>query len=504
MGFSIFFKELAGLMDFYTIFTLSWSTMLGIIFGALPGLTGVMAISLLVGMTYEMSTQMAMVVLLGVYVGAIYGASKSAILIGIPGTSAGAATVLDGFKLAKKGEAGPAIGLATISSTIGTVFGMIFMVALTPALANLALEFQTWEYFLLGVLGVVICGNLSAQGEPIKGWISGFLGLLIALVGLESMYAYPRFAYGNVQLMGGISFVPAMIGLFGMTEVIDTMRTLDKKAVLAKVKGIFPHWKDVYSNLRLTLQSGLVGVFIGIVPGAGEDIAAWVSYDVGRRTSKQPEKYGTGIPEGIVAAETANNACIGGALIPALSLGIPGSGPAAVLLSAIWLHGIRPGPLLMVESPNFIYMMSAILLVASFMMCALGLFVTAPMNKILKVPKEILMPVVMVLAVIGSYAINLKMFDVVTMFAFGVLGYILRKVDVPAAPMVLGLILGKMVDENIRRALVVSKGTLNTLFERPIALILFLLIIFMLVTQSARVQKELGKLVFWKKKVKTA
>lgn len=503
MGFSMFFTELVSLITPHTLFNLAWSVLLGIVVGALPGLTAVMALSLIVGLTYDMSTGSAMVVLMGIYVGGIYGASQSAILVGIPGTSCASATLLDGYPLAQQGEAGPTIGLATVSSVIGTIFGMLFLVSLTPPLAKFALEFQTWEYFLLGILGIIICGNLAAEGESIKGWISGFAGLLIAMVGLETVYAYPRFSYGSIQLAGGISFVPAMIGLFGMAEVMDVIQHLDKRSATQSVKGVLPHLSDVIGHLRLSLQSGLIGVFIGIIPGAGEDIASWVAYDLARRTSKKPELFGKGSVEGVIAAETANNAAIGGALIPCLSLAIPGSAAAAVMLAGIWLHGIRPGPLLMLEFPNFIYQMSAILLLASIMMLFMGLLVAFPMTKILQVPKEVLMAIVMVLAVVGSYAINLKMFDVLTMFIFGILGYIFRKVNLPAAPMVLGIILGPMVDQNLRRGLSITGGSILPMFQRPIALSLFILIIFMMISQSKWARKLLGRM-FHKKAAPTA
>lgn len=494
MGFSIFINEVILLLDPFTLFTLTWSILLGIIVGALPGLTAVMTMSLLVGLTYGMTVPMAMTVLMGVYVGGIYGASKSAILIGIPGSSAASATVMDGYPLAKQGKGGPTIGLATVSSVIGTIFGMLILMTLTPVLSSFALEFQTWEFFLLGILGVVICGNLSSK-VPVNGWISGFLGLLIAMIGLEGIFAYARFSYGNIQLMGGIEFVPAMIGLFGMTEVIDVMKNLDKHTELQNAKGIVPHLKDVVGNLRVSIQSGVIGVLIGIIPGAGEDIASWVAYDAARRTSKTPEKFGYGSEEGIVAAETANNSAIGGSLIPLLSLAIPGSPAAAIMLSALWLHGLRPGPLLAIESPTFIYHMAALLFLGSFIILFLGLLVTAPMNKVLMVPKVTLMPIVTVLAVLGSFAINMKMFDVYTMFFFGILGYFMKRIDMPAAPMVLGLILGPMVDSNLRRGLTMSGGSLLPMFTRPISLALVIIVFVMMVTQNKKLMDSLKNLL---------
>ncbi|HOK20063.1 MAG TPA: tripartite tricarboxylate transporter permease [Thermosynergistes sp.] len=473
------------------LFTMVWATFLGIVVGVLPGLTATMSIALLSGLTYGVEPRVAIPILISVYCGAIYGGSQSAILINIPGTPAAAATTLDGYPLARKGEAGPAIGLATTASFIGGVLGVLAVAVATPILAQVALEFGSWEYFLLAVFGIVISGNLTAEDLPIKGWISGFIGLLLSMVGLEGIHAFPRFSYGNVQLAAGISLIPALIGLFGITEVLAVLKDPKPRRVESQIGRIIPKVGEVLGHWKATLKAALVGIGIGIIPGVGEDVAAWVSYDVCKRTSPQREKFGTGCYEGIVAAETANNACIGGAIIPMLALGIPGSGAAAVLLGGIWLHGIRPGPMIFFEFPAFPYELIGQLIVANIMMLILGLTLTRFTVRVLEIKKEIFMPLVVALCVIGAYAVNTRIFDVYLMLGFGLLGYALRIGKFPAAPMTLGIILGPMADENFRRALSIADGSLAPFFTRPISLGLVVLIVLLMLSQNKKLMAKI-------------
>ena len=479
--FLIFFDEFINLLTIQNILLLMVSSFAGIMIGGLPGLTATMGIALLAGLTYGMSTDAALIVLMGIYVGAIYGGSISAILIGIPGTGSAAATVLDGHPLAKKGEGGTALGLATIASFIGTIFGMICLIGFTPLLQKLALKFASPELALLAIFGVTICGSLTAQGTPLKGWIAGFIGIILSTVGFETMYSYPRFTFGVIGLTAGIAFVPAMIGLFGIPSILSE---LSQKNAGSKLAAVTPKNQrvSVFSMLRkfmpTILRSGLIGTAIGAIPGVGEDVAAWMAYDVAKKSSKNPEKFGKGAYEGVVAAETANNAAIGGAIIPLLSLAIPGSAPTAVLLGALWLHGIRPGPMLSFEFPRFVPYMSAILLLAAFCMriCAIPAVKLAP--KVLKVQSYVLMPIVGVLCVIGSYALNINIFDLYVMACFGFLGFLLERMNYPLAPVVLGIILGPLADENIRRTLRGSQGSLEPFFTRPISIIIILMIAY--------------------------
>lgn len=454
------------------------ATIMGIIVGAIPGLTATMALALLINLTYGMELGIAIAFLLGVYVGAVMGGCNAAIMINIPGTPSAAATALDGFILAKKGDGGIAIGTGVIASFMGMLVSIAMLIFLTPFLYKIALKFGQWEYFLLSVFGIMICGNLSTGKDPIKGWVVGFLGFFTAMIGLDAVYAYPRFTFGLLQLKGGISLIPALIGVFGISEILIVLQEQIPYKITGKIGRIIPSKKVILSLIPTAIRSGLIGVGIGAVPGAGEDIGAWVAYDIGKRRSKQGSKYGTGCLEGVAAAETANNAVVGGAMIPLLTLAVPGSPPAAMFLAAIWLHGIRPGPMLPIEHPGFLYSVAAMLLLASVSMLIWGLLLARPMATILKIKREILMPIIVPLTVIGAFAGGVRIFDIYVMFAFGIIGYILRKLDYPMAPLVLGIILGPMADISFRQALMQSRGSLIPLIGRPIGLILLAAIIF--------------------------
>lgn len=480
-------QSLIGLATPLNLLLLLVSTCGGILIGALPGLSATMGIALLAGLTYTMNQDMALIVLLGIYVGGIYGGSLSATLIGIPGTGSAAATTLDGYPLAKKGLGREALSTVTIASFIGTLIGMVFLAFLTPALQDLSLMFASHEYALLAVFGVTICGTLTTEGSPLKGWIAGFFGLALSCVGYEQLFSIPRFTFNNVALYSGIAFVPAMIGLFGLPNIFDNLSrntSADSVDVSSEKKMKISVLGMVRNNFAGIVRSGIIGTAIGAIPGVGEDVAAWLSYDTAKRSSKHPEEFGKGSFEGIIASETANNAAIGGALIPMLSLAIPGSPPSAVLLGALQLHGIRPGPMLTFDQPEFIPYMAALLLLASFMMRFSGWGICQIAPKILRVPFFILMPVVGVLSIIGAYALNVNMFDLTIMFVFGIIGYIFMKLKIPAAPIVLGLILGNMADANFRRALQASQGNFCPFVTRPLSIIVLLLIFFTIFSQT--------------------
>jgi len=467
----------------FNLILLLVSTCGGILIGALPGLSATMGIALLAGLTYTMPQDMAMIVLIGIYVGGIYGGSISATLIGIPGTGSAAATTLDGYPLAKQGLGREALSTVTIASFIGTLIGMVFLAFLTPTLQDVALMFASHEFALLAIFGVTICGTLTTEGSPLKGWIAGFFGLALSCVGYEELFSVPRFTYNNVALYAGIAFVPAMIGLFGVPNIFDNLAkgtTAESADVSGEKKIKIGIIGMVKSNLANICRSGLLGTAIGAIPGVGEDVAAWLSYDTARRSSKEPEKFGKGSFEGIIASECANNAAIGGALIPLLSLAIPGSPPSAVLLGALQLHGIRPGPMLTFDQPEF----TALLLLASFLMRFSGWGICQIAPKLLRVPFFILMPVVGVLSIIGAYALNVNMFDLTIMFVFGVIGYFFTKLKIPAAPIVLGLILGNMADSNFRRALQASQGSFSPFVTRPISILVLFLIFFTMFSQT--------------------
>jgi len=473
----IFFNALSAQFYFTNIILLAGAVFLGIVVGAIPGLTATMALALLINLSYGMEFNLAISFLLGVYVGAIMGGCYSAIMVNIPGTPAAAATAMDGFPLAKRGEGGLAIGTGVISSFFGMLVSIACLIFLTPFVYKIALKFGQWEFFLLAFFGVMICGNLSTGKDPVKGWVVGFLGFFTAMIGLDKIYAFPRFTFGLLQLKGGISLIPALIGVFGISEILIVLEKEIPYKILGKITQVIPSWKVIRSLIPTAIRSGLIGVGIGAVPGAGEDIGAWVAYDTAKRNSKQGEKFGTGVLEGVAAAETANNAVIGGAMIPLLTLAIPGSPPAAMFLAAIWLHGVQPGPMLPIENPGFLFEVAIVLLLATCFMLIWGLILARPMATILKIKREILMPIILPLTVIGAYAGGVRVFDIKVTFFFGILGYILRKLDYPMAPLVLGIILGPLADVSFRQALMQSRGSLIPLLGRPLGIILLTAIV---------------------------
>jgi len=414
--------------------------------------------------------------------------------LNIPGTPANAATTVDGFPLARSGMAGFALNVATIMSGIGSIVGAIFIVSLAPALGALALKFGSWEFAILAIFGTIIAGSLTAPKDPLKGWIAGFLGLMIAMIGLDEIVSFPRYTFGNIQLYGGISLLPVLVGVYGVPEILTSLKRVTKAEVVldfSKSERKLSYLETIKKNALNLLRSGIIGVFIGVIPGVGEDVAAWVAYDAAKRMSKEPEKFGKGSIEGLTAAETANNACVGGAIIPVLTLAVPGSAPAAVLLAAMWIHGIKAGPLLPIQHPEMIGYVAGSFVIATILMVVFGLLVTRLFLNILLVPTEILMPIIFVLCVVGTYVLNGRLFDVWVMLLFGLLGYFMRINDFPAAPFVLGFILGPMADTNIRRALMLKNGDISPFFTRPISLVLIIAIT--LVVLSKYLPKKRGE-----------
>ena len=463
-----FLTQLVALASWGNILVLLGTTILGIIFGAMPGLTATLGVALLTTVTFSLKLPVdtSMVALLGIYVGAIYGGSHTAILLNIPGTAASAATAVEGYPLFKKGRGGEAIGTATVMSFFGTVAGVLAMLLFIPMLSQLAQRFTAVEFFLLAVFGVMVCGSLTSPDTPIKGWIMGVLGLLMATVGKDAIQGYERFTFGLVDLMDGIDPIPVLLGGFALPQVIRNLKDPAVMLTASKVTRVLPRWSELRRHWPTALRGGLVGVGVGAIPGVGEDVAAWMSYDVARKFSRTPQEFGKGTMEGVIAAETANNACIGGALIPLLTLGVPGSPPAAMLLGAILLANIIPGPRLPVESPHFIPMMSAILLWASAAMLVCGFAMSKVSVHVVRMPLGMLMPMVSLFTVMGAYALEYSMFHVLGTLVFGFIAYLLEEMGYPIAPLVIGIILGPMADENLRRALLASQGSLATFFYR--------------------------------------
>ncbi|MGQ9366139.1 tripartite tricarboxylate transporter permease [Azospirillum sp. ST 5-10] len=477
-----------------SVVNVALATLFGIVIGALPGLTATMGIALLTTLTYTLDADQAILVLIGCYVGSIYGGSRTAILLNIPGTPANAATTLDGFPLARSGRGGEAMGMATMSSVIGTLLGVLALAVVAPVLAEFALGFGSYEYFWLAIFGIVIAGKMTAFDDPLKGWIAGVLGLLVAMVGQDGIHAHARFTFGSTELAGGIALIPALVGAFGFAEVLSVLRERRAELATSTVGRVLPSLSKLWSYRRTIARSGVIGTGVGIIPGVGEDIGAWVSYAAARRKSAEKAQFGKGALEGLVAAETGNNAAIPGALIPALTLAVPGSAPAAVLLAAMFLHGIRPGPTIMIEQPEFVYGVVWMVVFATVAMGVFGLLLTRPLLLVLRIPRERLMPVVFTLCVIGPYAITQRLFDVWVMLAFGVIGYVMRRMDYPMAPLVLGIILGDLLDKNLRRALTLADGDLTPFLTRPVSMVLWVTTLAMLLIGLAPVRRGASRL----------
>jgi putative tricarboxylic transport membrane protein len=493
-GLGYFLEAVVGFLGFGALFNVLWATLLGIAIGMLPGLTATLGLALLTTLTFDLAAGDAVLILICLYVGAIYGGSRSAILLNIPGTPANAATALDGFPLARAGLAGRAMGIATVGSVMGTSIGMLLLAIFAPMLAEAALRFQSYEFFWLAVFGVVISGRLTGLDDPLKGWIAGFLGLLIAMVGQEGIHAYARFSYGHTDLAGGFGLLPVLVGIFGFAEILVVMKNPVYEAVKSAADSVIPRIGEVLRYWKTIIRSGVTGTFMGLIPGVGEDMGAWVSYALARNASKEKQDFGKGSVEGLMSAETGNSAAVPGAIIPVLTLAIPGSAPAAVLLAALFIHGVRPGPLIMIEAPQFIYQITAMIFFASLAILLYGLLLTRPLLLILRVSHIKLMPIIFVLCTVGAFAIASRVFDVWVMLGFGVLGFILREMKFPMAPLILGVVLGPILDLNLRRGLVLSDGSIMPFLTRPISLLLWVVILLTFLLGIEPVTKALKRL----------
>lgn len=470
----------------------------GIFLGALPGLSATMGIALLIPITFGMQPVAALVLLTAIYTSAVYGGSITAILIHTPGTPASAATAMDGYQMTLRSKGLKALGTSTVCSVIGGIISVLALLTLAPPLAQISIRFSAPEYFLMAAFGMTVIASLSS-GAMTKGLISGLLGLLISLVGVDVMTAYPRFTFGFTELENGISLIPAMIGLFSISQVMmqaEKMHNASKDGassqagkLMGKLLPSRADWKIIW---RTVTRSSVIGVLVGSLPGAGGDVASWVAYNEAKRNSKNPEKFGKGAIEGLAAAETANNAVTGGAMIPLLTLGIPGSAATAVLLGGLYIHGLQPGHELFTENAHVVYSVIIGLLLANILMGIMGLALAKQVVKVASVPFSILAPIIIILSVVGSYTINNSMMDVYIMAGFGLLGYLMRKLDFSTAAIVLGMILGSMAEIGFRQSLVMSKGNLITYYlDRPFSLIMLGLITLALVSPL---------ILFWKQK----
>ena len=468
----------------------------GIWVGAIPGLSVTMAASLLISFTFSWDINSALALICGVFVGGVYGGAITAILINIPGAPAAIATAMDGYPLAQMGEAGKAIGLCTTVSVFASFVGIVVLAVAAPVIANFSLKFAPRDFFLLAVMGLLLIGSIGG-GDPIKGITAGAVGVLLSMVGMDPSTGELRYTFGNLYLMAGISFVTAMIGLFGVSEALTQFRSSGTKSPKQNLDRIIPSWETFLKYLPLSLRSALLGVFIGALPGTGGDVAALLAYDQAKRSTKHPSRpFGKGALEGIIAPETANKGAIGGAFIPMLTLGIPGDAVTAIIIGALFIHGLKPGPMLMIETPHLFWMIVSCLSIASVALMVLGLISVKPFAKIIEIPKEIVMPVVIILSVIGTYAIQNSVVDIFYMIGFGIIGYFLRLYGYATGPMVLGLILGPMLDANYRRTMQGAENQILPFLQgfvtSPISLFLTLSIVFLLFSQTATYRRWRG------------
>jgi len=459
----------------------------GIIVGAIPGLTGSVGIILLLPFIYQLDASTAIVMLCGMFCGAIYGGSISAILISIPGTPSAAATVLDGYPLAQKGEAGKAIGIATIASTTGGIISTFCLMFIAPQLARFALKFGPEEYFALMIFGLTIIASVSGE-SLVKGLISGFFGLLIATIGLDPITGYARFSFNIPNLMTGFPLLSVLIGLFAISQIFIQMEAVGEKSrhFRQKIKNVLPSFKELKRLSTVIIASSFLGTFIGIIPGTGGTIASFLAYSEAKRWSKNPESFGKGNIIGVAAPEAANNGTTGGAMVPLLSLGIPGDVITAVMLGALLLIGIRPGPLLFKEHPEIINSIFAGMLLANVLILLLGILSVRLFPQVLRTPAAILFPVIFTLCFLGAFSLNNSVYDMFIALVFGIIGYIMRKNNFPVAPVVLGVVLGPIAEDELGRALIISHGDWTVLFQSPLAIFFYVISIFSLLSSLKR------------------
>jgi putative tricarboxylic transport membrane protein len=469
---SLLAEGLVNVMDWQVILFLILGSVVGIVIGSLPGLTATMGVALILPVSFGMEPVSGILLLIGVYFGSVYGGSLTAILINTPGTPASAATALDGYAMAKKGLAHKALTISTLSSTIGGILSVIVLILIAPQLASFALKFSAPESFALAVFGLSIISSIAGK-SLIKGLMAGVLGLLVSSIGLDPMGGFPRFTFDNMNLTNGVNLIPVMIGLFAASEAFKSMENIfsssKKTIVVEKVKL---KWLEFKSLIVTILRSSGIGTFIGMIPGAGGDITAFVAYNEAKRFSKNKEEFGKGALKGVAAPEAANNSVTGGAMIPLLTLGIPGDAVTAVLLGALMVQGLQPGPMLFENNGPIVYTLFVGMLLANILILILGLAGIRIFTKVLHIPKTILTPIILVLCVVGSYSLGNSYFDVIVMFVAGVIGYFLQRYDFPASPIILGLILGPMMESNLRRSLLMSQGELDIFYTRPITAVL--------------------------------
>jgi putative tricarboxylic transport membrane protein len=459
---------------------------IGTAIGVLPGLGPPATIALLLPVTYGIPPTSAVILLAGIFYGAMYGGSTTSILLNIPGEAASVVTCLDGYQMARQGNAGAALAISAFASFIAGTVSIVGLMVLAPALAAFAIKFGPPENFALLVLGLTMIGYL-AGGSMTRGLMMACLGLLLGMVGLDPILGTQRFTYGVFKFSEGFEFVLVAMGLFGISEVlVNIEQTATAEVFQKKIRGLLPSREEWRRSAAPIARGSVLGFFVGVLPGGGAVISSFLSYAVEKKLSKRPERFGAGAIEGVAAPEAANNSAATGSFIPLLTLGIPGNASIAMIFAALLIHGIRPGPLLVADKPDVFWGLVASMYIGNIMLLLLNLPLIGLWVKLLRAPYPLLAPLILTFVIVGSYSVNNSIFDVGTTIVFGVFGYLLRKLDFEPAPLVLAMILGPQLEASLRRSLIYSRGDLGIFFERPVAAVLMALALLMLLLPALR------------------
>lgn len=487
--FADFAAGWGAVLNIKLILVLLFSVPLGIVIGVLPGVGAVVGVTVLLPLTFGMDPVHGICMLVAVYCGAFYGGAVSAILINTPGTPAAICTILDGYPMARKGEAHRALTAAVVASFIGGVFSVIILTFCAPLIARIALKFSYTEYFAIALFGIIMVITSSSKKSFLKGLLMGTFGLFLACIGQDKMGTVERFTFGVLELSRGMPLLPVVVGLFAISQALLLTEKGAKAVRLDKMKqkvGLWEMFKEMRKYKATLIRSSLIGTGVGAIPGIGAAISAFVAYSMAKRASKTPKKFGSGHIEGVVASESSNNSTTGGALIPLLTLGIPGDPITAIMLGAFLVHGLIPGPMLFVEAGPLVYAIFATMLITYFLILVYGYFGSYPFAAILKVREEVLVPIILVISFIGAYSVNSSLFDVGLALVFGVLGYFFSKFQFPLPPILMGLILGPIAEESMRQSLVVSDGSWSIFVTKPISA-LFLLATALIILRKSYV-----------------
>ena len=468
---SVLLQALAQVFDPYVLWVIFASAAFGLFVGAVPGLTATMATALLVPVTFFMEPVPAIASIVTATTMAIFAGDIPSCLLRMPGTPASAAYTDEAYAMTRKGEGERALGAGLVFSVIGGLFGAAVLIVAAPALAEIALKFSSFEYFWLVALGL-LCAVFIAFSNPLKGIVSLLLGLLVASVGLDNPAGFPRFTFGNAELAGGLTLIPIMIGMFAVSEIIRSVSRIDQpwEMAQAKIGNVFRGMWGLTKRYRFPILRGsALGTAVGVLPGAGADIAAWMSFAISKKFSKEPQKFGTGHVEGIIEAGAANNSALAGAWVPALVFGIPGDSITAIVIGVLYIKGLNPGPSIFMNNPVAIYAIFMVFILANLLLLPLGIAAIKSAKQLLRAPREVLLPVILLFCVVGSFAINNSIFGVLLMLVFGVVAYLMEENGFPVAPAILGMVLGAMLEEHFIRAMIRADGQFLVFFERPIA-----------------------------------